>query len=221
MNEENTVSDTEDEEKKAGDDVKDSSRKGSERLKIPCSFNDNCKFWKMDSCRYKHPDKYDAKADNKKKKDDKENNDSRKETRDADEDEGENGKGKDEKTNKGRMCKYGKRCRDVNTDKCTFNHKCSRRGCDQQKCRYNHEENKQHDDKKPERKDECRFRRNCKNNAKGLCEYFHPPTEKKITESDPKNWQKEMYESVHFLTQQMKEMEKQIREMKVNQGERK
>ena len=50
--EENTVSDVEDEEKKAGDDVTDSSRKDTERSKIPCSFNDNCKFWKMDSCRW-------------------------------------------------------------------------------------------------------------------------------------------------------------------------
>ena len=41
------------------------------------------------------------------------------------------------------------------------------------------------------------------------------PTKENV--DDPKNWQKEMLDNVHFLTQQMKKMAGEIEEIKTNQ----
>ena len=71
----------------------------------------------------------------------------------------------------------------------------------------------------------CRFLRNCRNKSK--CEYFHPHHDKRRrndgtekirdSERDSKNVEKEMHRNVHFLTEQMKRMQKDIQQIKAAQ----
>ena len=71
---------------------------------------------------------------------------------------------------------------------------------------------------KPKKEILCRFLRNCREGRN--CKYFHPETSKSQN-GNQKNWQKEMYMNIHFLTQQMKKVTEDLESMKIAQKGRK
>ena len=200
---------------KDGDDI---------RKSIPCTFKENCKFWKMDCCRYLHSSKYTGKV----------------EIGDKRENELTSAEEHSERRVK-KQCFNGKWCKNMN--KCPYNHTCIRNVCSYgEKCKFIHKktgltgkENNNEDDRgkgnQKIRKDDananknttskkeilCKFYRNCKDGED--CKFRHPSSEKK-NGNVTKNWQEEMYKDVHFLKNQMMEMMKEMKNIKMKQGKK-
>ena len=108
-----------------------------------------------------------------------------------------------------KLCRFGKYCRDRNGDKCTYDHGCRRKKCELgDRCKYNHHSSRP---RKLKKDIVCKFLKNCR--EKENCEYFHPKAAGVI---NPKNWQKEMYENVHFLTEQVKKLTKDLEKIRTS-----
>ena len=58
----------------------------------------------------------------------------------------------------------------------------------------------------------CKFYKNCREGKQ--CEYFHPISKKNSIDEESKNWGKEMYKNVHFLTKQLKKIAEEVTELK-------
>ena len=188
------------------------------RANIPCSFEENCKFWKIGKCRYRHEQDYvdDKPKENRSNRQRDENLKQSEERKDDHHMEKEN-----KKERNGKMCVHGKICKKLENQSCQLNHMCQKKECKlNDKCRYFHDIEKQSDVKLTKKDIQCKFLRNCREGND--CEYYHPPTSKKTLNHrrTPKNEEKEMYANVHFLTKQMKKMQKDIEEMKKKQDKK-
>ena len=205
---------------KNGDDEADNRRR-----EIPCNFRDSCKFWKIGKCRYYHSQEY-AKSTTSQMEEignrvKKMMNRTERETGVKDNcceeklcDATSDVNGKD-------SCKFGKFCRDLKKDTCTLDHTCKKEECELgNRCEYIHEKQQSSPTSSRARRLKkdilCRFLKNCREGKN--CEYFHPKTTK--NNENQKNWQEEMYMNVHFLTEQMKKVTKDLKKIKTSQKQR-
>ena len=191
--------------RRKGEESCETKATGDIRQSINCGFGEQCKFWKMEQCRYHHPDKYKGDKDVKK-------GGSKQPPHDEHGKQPENyeEKGAKNRKNGGKIqCRNGKECW---TPQCTFDHKCRTEECNLgRKCFYEH---RRRSKKQLPRKDATTSRTsskdqldtNEKNYNGGKSEDQHAGEHKN---KKSKNGDGEMQETLHFL---MKEVKKMVRE---------